>query len=24
LAKEIQKKIEDKYGISITPEVNIL
>jgi UDP-N-acetylmuramate dehydrogenase len=24
LAKEIQQKIKDKYGISITPEVNIL
>jgi UDP-N-acetylmuramate dehydrogenase len=24
LAKEIQEKIKDKYGISITPEVNIL
>ena len=24
LAEEIQKKIKDKYGISITPEVNIL
>ena len=24
LAKEIQGKIKDKYGISITPEVNIL